>query len=123
MWDEADGFYYDVLRVPDGTATPLKVRSMVGLPPICAATVVKPEQREKMTTMLSKRWAVHHYPVSKPIDGQPAMPMAARRSKTRPGCARGPPARSASLTFTIPTATNCVRFIACRRPELSQIQN
>jgi hypothetical protein len=61
--------------------------------------------------------------VSKPIDGQPAMPMGARRSKTRPGCARGHPARSASLTFTIPTATNCVRFIACRRAELSQIQN
>ena len=33
MWDEEDGFYYDVLRLPDGRATRLKVRSMVGLLP------------------------------------------------------------------------------------------
>ncbi|HEY3963583.1 MAG TPA: glucosidase [Planctomycetaceae bacterium] len=39
MWDEEDGFYYDVLRLPDGTARRLKVRSMVGLLPLCAATV------------------------------------------------------------------------------------
>jgi Mannosylglycerate hydrolase MGH1-like glycoside hydrolase domain len=39
MWDEEDGFYYDVLRLPDGSATRLKVRSMVGLLPLCATTV------------------------------------------------------------------------------------
>jgi hypothetical protein len=39
MWDEEDGFFYDVLRLPDGRATRLKVRSMVGLLPLCAATV------------------------------------------------------------------------------------
>ena len=33
MWDEEDGFFYDVLRLPDGSATRLKVRSMVGLLP------------------------------------------------------------------------------------------
>ena len=38
MWDEDDGFFYDVLRRPDGTAERLKVRSMVGLLPLCAAT-------------------------------------------------------------------------------------
>ena len=38
MWDEEDGFYYDVLRRPDGSATRLKVRSMVGLSPLCATT-------------------------------------------------------------------------------------
>lgn len=38
MWDEADGFFYDVLRLPDGRAERLKVRSMVGLLPLCAAT-------------------------------------------------------------------------------------
>ena len=37
MWDEEDGFFYDVLRLPmAGNA--LKVRSMVGLLPLCAAT-------------------------------------------------------------------------------------
>jgi hypothetical protein len=39
MWDEEDGFFYDVLRRPDGHAERLKVRSMVGLLPLCAVTV------------------------------------------------------------------------------------
>ena len=46
MWDEKDGFYYDLLRLPDGSATHLKVRSMVGLLPLCATTVIEPWQRE-----------------------------------------------------------------------------
>jgi hypothetical protein len=48
MWDEEDGFYYDVLRRPDGSATRLKVRSMVGLLPLCATTVIDPWQRERV---------------------------------------------------------------------------
>ena len=43
MWDEEDGFFYDVLRLPDGQAQRLKVRSMVGLLPLCAATVFEPQ--------------------------------------------------------------------------------
>jgi hypothetical protein len=39
MWDEADGFFYDLLRLPNGDATRLKVRSMVGLLPLCASSV------------------------------------------------------------------------------------
>jgi hypothetical protein len=39
MWDEQDGFYYDLLRLPDGTASRLRVRTMVGLLPLCAVTV------------------------------------------------------------------------------------
>jgi hypothetical protein len=39
MWDEEDGFFYDLLRLPDGQSTRLKVRSMVGLLPLCASTV------------------------------------------------------------------------------------
>jgi hypothetical protein len=46
MWDEEDGFYYDLLRMPDGSATRLKVRSLVGLLPLCATTVIEKEQRE-----------------------------------------------------------------------------
>jgi hypothetical protein len=48
MWDEEDGFYYDVLRLPDGNATRLKVRSMVGLLPLCATTAVDKWQRERV---------------------------------------------------------------------------
>jgi hypothetical protein len=47
MWDEDDGFFYDVLRLPDGRAQRLKVRSMVGLLPLCAATVFEPGLVEK----------------------------------------------------------------------------
>jgi hypothetical protein len=58
MWDDEDGFYYDVLRLPDGTARRLKVRSMVGLLPVCATTVIEPWQRElvpHMTATLQER--------------------------------------------------------------------
>jgi hypothetical protein len=48
MWDEEDGFYYDVLRFPDGSAERLKVRSMVGLLPLCATTVIEAWQRERV---------------------------------------------------------------------------
>ena len=48
MWDEKDGFYYDVLRLPDGSAARLKVRSLVGLLPLCATTVIEPWQRERV---------------------------------------------------------------------------
>jgi hypothetical protein len=47
MWDEEDGFFYDVLRLPDGRSQRLKVRSMVGLLPLCAATVFDGEVLEK----------------------------------------------------------------------------
>ena len=47
MWDEEDGFFYDLLRLPDGRAQRLKVRSMVGLLPLCAATTLEAEQCER----------------------------------------------------------------------------
>jgi len=39
MWDSEDGFFYDVLHFPNGDAKRLRVRSMVGLLPLCASTV------------------------------------------------------------------------------------
>ncbi len=59
MWDEEDGFYYDVLVLPDGSTTRLKVRSMVGLLPLCATTVTEKWQRERIpltTAKLQERW-------------------------------------------------------------------
>jgi Mannosylglycerate hydrolase MGH1-like glycoside hydrolase domain len=43
MWDEEDGFFYDLLRLPDGRAARLKVRSMVGLLPLCATSIIPQE--------------------------------------------------------------------------------
>ncbi|HEX3168033.1 MAG TPA: glucosidase [Chitinophagaceae bacterium] len=48
MWDEEDGFYYDILRLPNGETQRLKVRSMVGLLPLCAATVIEEWQRKRI---------------------------------------------------------------------------
>jgi hypothetical protein len=47
MWDEADGFFYDVLQLPNGHSQRLKVRSMVGLLPLCAAAVYEGEFGKK----------------------------------------------------------------------------
>jgi len=47
LWDEEDGFFYDVLRLPDGSSVPLKVRSVVGLMPLAAATVVRADVRTR----------------------------------------------------------------------------
>jgi hypothetical protein len=48
MWDEEDGFYYDLLRLPDGSSQRLKVRSMVGLLPLCATTVTEKCMRDRI---------------------------------------------------------------------------
>jgi hypothetical protein len=48
LWDEDDGFYYDVLRLPRGGALRLKVRSMVGLIPLFAAAVFDHRVLEKL---------------------------------------------------------------------------
>lgn len=62
MWDEEDGFFYDVLRLPNGEAQRLKVRSMVGLLPLCAATSFDgkliekyPDLRERVDRFLAAR--------------------------------------------------------------------
>ncbi len=47
MWDDEDGFFYDVLRLPDGTGKRIKVRSLVGLLPICATTLIEPGDLER----------------------------------------------------------------------------
>ena len=62
MWDEDDGFFYDVLRLPDGQSQRMKVRSMVGLLPFCAVTVFEggllrrhPELGTRMHRFLESR--------------------------------------------------------------------
>jgi hypothetical protein len=54
MWDEEDGFFYDVLQLPNGDAQRLKVRSMVGLLPLCAVTVFEGELRAKYPELLRR---------------------------------------------------------------------
>ncbi len=54
MWDEDDGFFYDVLKMPDGRAERLKVRSMVGLLPLCAVTVFEGELLKKYPALIPR---------------------------------------------------------------------
>ncbi|MFO0865157.1 MAG: glucosidase [Gemmataceae bacterium] len=80
MWDEEDGFFYDVLRLPDGSAQRLKVRSMVGLLPLCAATTFDgeviakyPEIGERIRHFLDARPEVRaaiHDPAKKGFGGR-----------------------------------------------------
>jgi Mannosylglycerate hydrolase MGH1-like glycoside hydrolase domain len=80
MWDENDGFFYDVLRLPDGTAQRLKVRSMVGLLPLCAVTTFEgeliaksPELGERFQWFLNARpelYAAIHDPTKPGVAGR-----------------------------------------------------
>jgi hypothetical protein len=48
LWDEMDGFFYDVLRFPDGRKYPMRIRSMVGLIPLFAVETLEPELLERV---------------------------------------------------------------------------
>lgn len=52
LWDEEDGFFYDVLHRPDGTLQRMRVRSMVGLIPLFAVETIEPE----IESYLAKFW-------------------------------------------------------------------
>ena len=48
LWNEDDGFFYDVLKLPDGSQFPMKVRSMVGLIPLFAVETLEPEVLDRL---------------------------------------------------------------------------
>jgi hypothetical protein len=54
LWDEQDSFFYDYLRLPDGTATPLRLRSIVGLIPTFAVQVLEPAMLQKLPNFAAK---------------------------------------------------------------------
>ena len=97
LWDEQDGFFYDVLRFPDGQAMRLKVRSMVGLLAICACIVVDQDTlayvpnlvaRASMAGRASPRTGERH----PDADKQMRMASACWRRSTSANCASCSPA-------------------------------
>jgi hypothetical protein len=54
LWDETDGFFYDLLRLPTGNTVRLKVRSMVGLLSICASTVFPMDARGRLPVLMER---------------------------------------------------------------------
>lgn len=63
LWDEDDQFFYDVLRSPDGTKIPLKVRSMIGLIPFYAVEVIGSELLDKLPDFKRRmKWFLDYRP-------------------------------------------------------------
>jgi hypothetical protein len=63
LWDENDGFYYDVLHSPDGHQFPMKVRSLVGLMPLCAVSILEPETLERLPGFKERtQWFIKNRP-------------------------------------------------------------
>jgi hypothetical protein len=60
-WDEEDGFFYDILKMPDGKFIPLKVRSLVGLVTLFSVLVIKKELLEKVPEFHRRlKWFVRY---------------------------------------------------------------
>ena len=64
LWDEDDGFFYDVLKMPGGDALQLKVRSMVGLIPLFASAIFEPTVLERLPTFARR---VAHFVQENPV--------------------------------------------------------
>ena len=63
LWDDEDGFYYDVLNLPDGSTHPLKIRSMVGLIPLFAVETIEPELFQHAPEFVERmRWFLKDRP-------------------------------------------------------------
>jgi hypothetical protein len=63
LWNEEDGFYYDVLHTPDGAHIPMRVRSMVGLIPLFAVETLEPEMLEHLPGFRRRlEWFIHNRP-------------------------------------------------------------
>jgi hypothetical protein len=54
LWDEQEGFFYDLLRLPDGSAVKLRVRSIVGLTPLLAVQVLEPDLITRLPVFFTK---------------------------------------------------------------------
>lgn len=63
LWDETDGFFYDVLKFPDGRKYPMRIRSMVGLIPLFAVETLEPEALEHLPDFKRRlEWFIDNRP-------------------------------------------------------------
>jgi len=70
LWDETDGFYYDVLHLGEKTVMPMKIRSLVGLIPLFAVETYEPQDLERMKGFRRRmQWFLdHHADVGEHVD-------------------------------------------------------
>ena len=63
LWNEEDGFFYDVLKLPDDTQFPMKIRSMVGLIPLFAVETLEPEVLDRLPDFKRRlEWFIDNRP-------------------------------------------------------------
>jgi len=63
LWNEEDGFFYDVLKLPDGAQFPMKIRSMVGLIPLFAVETLEPEVLDRLPDFKRRlEWFIDNRP-------------------------------------------------------------
>jgi hypothetical protein len=68
LWDEEDGFYYDVLHLGDGAVVPLRARSVVGLLPLAAVTTLGPRTMASLTDFMRRLdWFMAHRPEGREV--------------------------------------------------------
>ncbi len=81
LWDEEDGFYYDVLHLPGGATRRLKVRSIVGLIPLLAVETLEPQAVERLPNFKRRMsWFIDHRPEFHPhLDATRRSPDGERR--------------------------------------------
>jgi mannosylglycerate hydrolase MGH1-like protein len=81
LWDEQDGFYYDVLHFPNGEHRYLQVRSMVGLIPAFAVLTLEPETLERLPDFRNRmQWFIDNRPEFRPnLDASMNTPKGVRR--------------------------------------------
>ncbi|MGH3778819.1 MAG: MGH1-like glycoside hydrolase domain-containing protein [Pseudonocardiaceae bacterium] len=71
LWDPTDGFFYDVLSAADGRRIPLRVRSMVGLLPLCATTTLGTATLQRLPDFAARmRWFITHLPQYADVVGE-----------------------------------------------------
>jgi hypothetical protein len=63
LWNQEDGFFYDVLKLPDGSHFPMKIRSMVGLIPLFAVETLEPEVLDNLPGFKRRlEWFIENRP-------------------------------------------------------------
>jgi hypothetical protein len=63
LWDEEDGFFYDVLHMPDGSHIPLRVRSLVAFIPLLAVETIEPDLLDMLPEFKARlEWFLEHRP-------------------------------------------------------------
>ena len=63
LWDEEDGFYYDMLMLDDGQKIPMRIHSMVGFLPFFAVEIIEPEELDSLPEFKRRvEWFIQHRP-------------------------------------------------------------